>query len=147
VHVVDATPASILPLLEQLLQSCVFANLSKIPPDPTSDNDEPQGYALIAVSASGQRTVVQANNLEDLLTVAAQGEKTKRCSRCGATKALTEFPRGGRDRRDGRASHCRQCDRKRMREKYNRAARGRLAGRTGRTFNPRLEPAVARTMA
>ncbi|WP_169053948.1 HNH endonuclease [Agromyces sp. H66] len=36
----------------------------------------------------------------------------KRCTRCGETKALDDFPRDKR-RRDDRASSCRECDRER----------------------------------
>ena len=45
---------------------------------------------------------------------------TKTCTKCGATKDITEFyKRGGKQSPNSRKNHCKECDKKRLAENYD----------------------------
>lgn len=86
--------------------------------------EEESGDALYRLSyrAGGVNRTEVASTLEKLVYVLS-GD-TKVCSRCQLSKPLRDFPRR-KQMKDGRASHCIECDRKRKAKWYPRAARGR----------------------
>lgn len=49
----------------------------------------------------------------------------KKCSRCLRSKPLADFGVNSSGHKDGRASHCLECDRKRKRKWYPRSSRPR----------------------
>jgi len=67
-------------------------------------------------------THVERPSLLQALLAGTNSEPLKRCSRCRAEKPIEEFPCKS-SARDGRASHCRVCDRKRLAKWYPRKMR------------------------
>lgn len=111
--------AAITQRLEDLLGDVDFLHISKL---VDSDTDEVTFSA--GVRQDGRTRYVERDSLGELLD-ALGGEQQKPCSRCGQVKPLSQFPRKP-EVGDGRASHCRVCDRERMATRYTRAQRGRL---------------------
>lgn len=79
----------------------------------------------LTIKGLGASTDLASDSLAKILMQALRPlkiEPPKRCSRCRKSKKLTEFNLKP-SAKDGRASHCAECDRKRKKKWYPRAAR------------------------
>ncbi len=134
------TPADASPLaaLQALIDGAEYLYLTRLPYD--------DGDVLYQLSwrAGGRSHIEQARTFAELLRlVTGQGGPAKTCSRCRQRKDLDDFPRRP-DRKDGRASHCLDCDRNRKSKWYPRSARKRPGqAPTSSVESPAPAPAAA----
>lgn len=88
------------------------------------DGEGSPSFSLTVKSHSGSMDLA-SETLEKVLLQALRPLKIdagKRCTRCRKAKSLGDFPRKPSSK-DGLASHCSECDRKRKKKWYPRAAR------------------------
>lgn len=103
-------------LLETLLGKADFVYLTR-----HFDGESASFYVSLRQDDCS-RAAERATLAEALL--ALHGEPVKRCSRCRQVKPLSHYQwRDDGGSRDGHTSHCKQCNRERLKKFYPRAAR------------------------